>query len=186
MHTRTTRFQGFLREDGLWDIEAEMTDVKPFDVGLYREKPLPAGQPVHHLSIRLTVNGEFVVQAVAVAMDAAPFGECQAASAPMQGVVGATLGAGWRQAINSALGGVQGCTHLRELLFNMATVAFQTIPSGKAYLRREARIAEVASDQPPFHVGGCITWDANGPVVAKHYPQFVRWQPVRRVRSNGG
>ncbi|MEY3991305.1 MAG: hypothetical protein RIS04_68, partial [Pseudomonadota bacterium] len=28
-HTRTVVFRGYDREDGLWDIEATLTDVKP-------------------------------------------------------------------------------------------------------------------------------------------------------------
>ncbi len=28
-HTRSVRFEGYARADGLWDIEAHLTDVKP-------------------------------------------------------------------------------------------------------------------------------------------------------------
>ncbi|WP_414708625.1 DUF2889 domain-containing protein [Ramlibacter sp.] len=38
----------------------------------------------------------------------------------MQAMVGVRMGPGWRQALEKALGGAKGCTHLRELLFNMA------------------------------------------------------------------
>ena len=58
----------------------------------------------------------------------------------MQQMIGVTMGPGWRQAIERALGGVRGCTHLRELLFNMATAAYQTIPAYRHRLRRHARL----------------------------------------------
>jgi hypothetical protein len=180
MHTRTTSFRGWLREDGLWDIEAELVDAKPFPIGLYRPQPLPAGSPVHHLSIRLTVDEKLVVHAVATAMDSTPFAECQQAVPPMDALVGAALGPGWRSAIDRAMGGTSGCTHLRELLFNMATAAYQTIPAYRHRLRREAGLPEPESDEPPYHVGKCIAWDVDGPVVARHYPRFVGWQPLRR------
>ena len=32
MHTRTVECRGYLRDDGLWDIEGHMTDTKPFDI----------------------------------------------------------------------------------------------------------------------------------------------------------
>lgn len=185
MHTRKTTFQGWRRDDGLWDIEAEMTDTKPYEMVLYRPSPLPPGEPVHRLSIRLTLDDEFTIREIATSMDATPFGECEQASAPMQQMVGARLGPGWRKAIDAALGGVRGCTHLRELLFNMATVAFQTIPSGQMYLRRLAGEPEPVRDEPPFHVGGCMTWDANGPVVQRHHPEYAGWVPVRRMPRSG-
>ena len=34
----------------------------------------------------------------------------------MRRMIGATMGPGWRKAIETHLGGVQGCAHLRELL----------------------------------------------------------------------
>ncbi|MBP6677177.1 MAG: DUF2889 domain-containing protein, partial [Vitreoscilla sp.] len=63
------------------------------------------------------------------------------------------------------LGGVQGCAHLRELLFNMATAAYQTLPD-------EAEPADPA--RPPHHLGKCLAWDFAGPVVARHHPMFFR------------
>jgi hypothetical protein len=95
-------------------------------------------------------------------------------------MVGATLGPGWRQAIEKALGNNRGCTHLRELLFNMATAAYQTIPSYKERLRRQAGAPRSASTEPPYHLGKCIAWDFDGPVVARHHPEFAGWQPLKR------
>ncbi|MEJ7931262.1 DUF2889 domain-containing protein [Ramlibacter sp. AN1015] len=180
MHTRQVVYNGWRRDDGLWDLEAVLTDTKPFAADLYRPAPLPAGSPVHDLSIRVTLDDAFVVQAIATSMDATPFGECQQATDPMQQVVGVRMGPGWRQALERILGGVRGCTHLRELLFNMATVAYQTIPSGQMHLRRLAGEPEPAQEGPPYHVGRCITWDAEGAVVRRHHPEFVGWQPLRR------
>jgi len=30
MHTRTIECNGYLRDDGLWEVEARLRDVKPF------------------------------------------------------------------------------------------------------------------------------------------------------------
>ena len=44
-HTRRVRFEGYARADGLWDIEAHLTDVRPEDY-LLAPGVLPAGSPV--------------------------------------------------------------------------------------------------------------------------------------------
>ena len=54
-HTRRVRFEGYKRADGLWDIEAHLTDVKnhdnPMKAGVRR-----AGQPIHEMWLRLTID----------------------------------------------------------------------------------------------------------------------------------
>ena len=139
---------------------------------------MPPGRPVHGMAIRATVDDALVIRDIASAMDHTPFGECGQANDPMQQMVGVAMGPGWRQAINQALGGVRGCTHLRELLFNMATAAYQTIPAYQSRLRREAGLPESGSGQPPFHLGKCLAWDLNGPVTLRHYPQFATRAPA--------
>jgi len=83
----------------------------------------------------------------------------------MRRVIGCSLRKGWRQAIEERLGKVQGCAHLRELLFNMGTVAFQTLA------RRQIH-SEQDTGKPPLPMGGCQAWDPAGPMVARLYPQF--------------
>ncbi|RZJ23080.1 MAG: DUF2889 domain-containing protein [Haliea sp.] len=180
VHTRAVVYRGYHREDGLWDIEAEMTDTKTYTLERSERGVMPAGTPVHGMLIRVTVDDRMTIREIASDMEHTPFGECQQGTVPMQQMVGATLGPGWRQAIEKALGGVRGCTHLRELLFNMATAAYQTIPSYRARLRRQAGTPEPESDQPPYHLGKCLAWDFDGPVVARHYPRFAGWQPLKR------
>jgi len=179
-HTRTLVTHGWRRDDGLWDIEAELIDAKDYDVHLYGQPALAAGAPVHSLAVRLTVDDAMVVQAVATSMDATPFGECLQAAEPMRRIIGAGLGPGWRGAVDRAMGGTAGCTHLREILVSMGTSAYQTIPSGQARLRRQSGLPDPQHEVPPRHVGGCISWDVDGPVVARHYPQFAGWAPLRR------
>ena len=180
LHTRAVTYEGFLRDDGLWDIEGTMSDVKTYGFERSDGTDMPPGRPIHGMRIRLTVDEGMTIRAIATAMDHTPFGECQQGVDPMQQMVGARLGPGWRHAIEKALGGVRGCTHLRELLFNMATAAYQTIPAYRHRLRRQAGLPEPESNEPPYHVGKCIAWDFDGPVVLRHYPRFAGWQPLKR------
>lgn len=182
LHTRAVIFQGFDREDGLWDIEAHLTDTKTYDQELYTRGRLEPGEPVHDLWIRLTVDDQFVVRGVETAMDATPLNECQSAIPPMDGLIGVSLGPGLRKAVDGVLGNTRGCTHLREMVVNMATVAYQVIPHGKR--RREGFNSFPTGDetkQPLHHLGRCITWDVDGAAVSRYYPQFVGWEPLRRI-----
>ena len=171
-HLRDVRFRSFERQDGLWDIEGELIDTKAYDVTLPGERSRKAGEPIHHMWIRCTINTDLVVQAIEVAMDAHPLGGCPQALPAMRKMVGSSMGRGWRKAIETNLGNISGCTHMRELLFNMATAAFQSVH--KAF-------AAIDPDQPPRHLGQCTGWDFNGPAVATIYPQFAGWQPLAKA-----
>jgi hypothetical protein len=181
LHTRAVEYRGFLREDGLWDIEATMSDVKTYGFAFSEGRAMPPGTPIHGMAIRITIDEAMTIRAIATAMDHTPYGECRQGVDPMQQMVGVQLGPGWRQAIEKALGGVRGCTHLRELLFNMATAAYQTVVPYRQRHQREGDKAGSQRAEPPHHLGRCIAWDFDGAVVQRNYPQFAGWQPLRRA-----
>jgi hypothetical protein len=186
LHTRAVTYNGFLRDDGLWDIEGSMSDVKTYGFERSDGSDMPAGAPIHGMHIRLTVDEDMTIRAIATSMDHTPFGECQQGVDPMQRMVGARLGPGWRQAIEKALGGVRGCTHLRELLFNMATAAYQTVFPWRERERRLAGVAPAQNAQPPYHLGRCIAWDVDGAVALRYYPQFAGRPLVRTSSKSPG
>ena len=171
-HTRRVTYHGYARLDGLWDIEGELLDSKPHATrSLTDSGPRPADAPIHHMAIRATVDAALVVQAIEVSMDAYPLHECPKARAALQSMVGCSMARGWRRAIQDKLGGVASCTHLRELLFNMATAAFQTMPGV---------FGSSDPDEPPRHLGQCTGWDLNGAGVQEHYPQFHARSPAEK------
>ena len=176
VHTRSVQFRGYRREDGLWDIEGEMTDEKAYAYDTSDRGRLEAGDHVHGMRIRLTVDDAMKISDVAVAMPATPFPECQQSKAPLSLLIGHTLGAGWRHTIEQTMGGIKGCTHLRELLFNMATAAYQTIPLYREHLRRLAGLPAPKQTRPPPHMGKCLAWDFDGPVVKRNKPPFFGWK----------
>lgn len=175
VHTRRIAFEGFLRDDGLWDIDCELVDTKSEDLFMYEKGVLPAGEAVHRMRIRVTLDDGLTIRDIQTATLAAPFGECQnAAQGPMRKLVGLTMGPGWRKAIDGAIGGAAGCTHLRELIFNAATAAFQMIPG---YHERKALVASgerPVHEKPPFFMGKCMAWAFDGPVMQRVAPQFYR------------
>jgi hypothetical protein len=174
LHTRNVTYRGYLRDDGLWDIEGEMQDVKAYAFDMVERGRMEPGTPVHGMTIRVTLDDNMKIHAIAASMDFTPYGECTRGEDPMQRMVGHSMGPGWRQTIERELGGIKGCTHLRELLFNLATAAYQTVFPWRDRERESAGTPAAALDKPPYHLGRCIAWDFDGPVVAKVYPQFAR------------
>ena len=173
-HTRTAVYSGFEREDGMWDIEAALTDVKTYSFVIPSQGPREAGQPIHGLNIRLTVDDQFIIHDVQTDMAHIPHPECDQAPQGMHKLIGCTLGSGWRKTIDAHIGGIAGCTHLREMLFNMATAAYQTIPSARQFRNQQAGLPDTVPTTPPPHVGKCMSWAFDGPVVQRHYPMFYR------------
>ncbi len=164
-HTRRVTYHGYERADGLWDIEGELHDSKTYATDSLTGAPaLPAGEPVHSMAIRATIDLSLVVHSIEVCMDAFPLQQCPRAQAALQGMVGCSMARGWRKSIDAQLGGVASCTHLRELLFNMATAAFQTLS--------EVLATTLPADVLPPYVGQCTGWDWNGEGVRVHHPQF--------------
>ena len=81
-HTRRVRFEGYKRADGLWDIEAHLSDIKshdnPMKTGVRR-----AGQPIHEMWLRLTIDRHFTVLDAAASSDTRGACASKATSATM-------------------------------------------------------------------------------------------------------
>ena len=74
LHTRHVTCQGFFREDGLWDIEAHLLDTKNHDFHL-KTGVRRAGQAVHDMWLRVTIDRNFAVVDAQASMDAVPYPE---------------------------------------------------------------------------------------------------------------
>jgi hypothetical protein len=184
IHLRKVSSRGFLRADGLWDIEARIQDTKTYCLRNSSGQERQPGEAIHLMEVRLTLDDALkVIDAVAI-MPGTPFNECTAASHPVRGLIGATVGPGWRRAIDDAMGGVQGCTHVRELIQAMATVAYQTIPNYRVHERLRRGDPARPAGEPGHQLGKCLGWDTDGPVVARLTPEFVGWRRPQPLSSS--
>lgn len=171
-HTRVVECKGYRREDGLWDIEGHITDRKTYDFKSDERGDVTAGTPVHEMWLRLTVDDNFTVQAVEAVTDHAPYpSTCPHIAPDYTKIVGLKIGPGWSKAVKERMGGVNGCTHLTELLGPVATTAFQTI---YPIISRERAKAAQASGQPPKFplLNTCHAFRADSEVVRKIAPAF--------------
>jgi hypothetical protein len=168
--TRSIICTGYAREDGLWDIEAHMVDTKPYPVNAPRHGvPKPAGQPLHEMKIRVTIDNEMLIHYAEAATLHAPFDACVVPPTFFPKLKGLSFKKGWKSAVAEIMGGTQGCTHLLELLGNVATVSYQTVASSDEFF---AKID--SGEMRPFYLGSCYTYKESGSVVKHLYPDYYK------------
>jgi len=166
IHTRSIRVQSYGREDGLWDLEAELIDYKGYDFTKSENQVVKAGQYIHHMHLRITIDDTYTIVAAQAAYDAAPYDRhCTSIDGAYAGLVGMNLLKGFRHQVKDRFGGIEGCTHMTELSLVLPTAAVQTM----AGRRREQR---AVSDKRPFQLDGCHALRTDGEVVLKHYPRW--------------
>ncbi len=175
VHTRTIRAEVFVRDDGLWDVEAELVDTKTRDFQL-ASGLRPAGSPIHRMHLTITIDTACnVVDAAAQSLDHPYPGHCGAIEPEYRRLIGLNLLRGFKRAVRERLGGVAGCTHMTELTDVLPTAAIQAF-AGE--LIKDRGIADEdgleASDQKPFQLDRCHALRTDGPAVAQFYPRWYR------------
>ncbi len=170
-HTRSITLSGYRRADGLYDIEGELSDTKPFDVPNHHKVTIQAGQPIHSMKLRLTVDLDLAIRAVEAVSDDVPNPVCRDVTPNFQRLVGLRMIPGFTRAVRERLGGREGCTHLVELVGAVATAAYQTL-----FFEREQREQANPKRERPHVIDTCYTLRSDGPVVARRWPQYATGQ----------
>jgi hypothetical protein len=166
LHTRRVSYECFQRDDGLFDIEGRLIDVKDHDYALLTGVRR-AGQAVHDLWTRITTGRDFVIQRIEVKFDDMPYpGGCERIEQAYGKLVGASLLHGFRKTLHEAMGGVKGCSHVTELLTHAPPAAIQMY----AGLRREIEPGE----GKPFQLDRCHALETSSETVRRYYPEWYR------------
>ena len=116
MHRRVIDCDGYLRDDGLWEVEARLVDTKPFPQRDQFRGDMPPGAPVHDIRLRLAVDDSLIIREAETSMVATPYPTCIEVEGILQRLVGVQIGKGFREAVRSRIGRLETCTHLSELL----------------------------------------------------------------------
>ncbi len=173
LHTRQIECRGYQRADGLWDIEGHITDTKTYAFSNEFRGQVTPGMALHEMWIRLSIDDAFVVQDVVAVTDGSPYRICPEAAPNFHVLKGQRIGRGWNRTVKELLGNTAGCTHILELLPQMATVAFQTI---RAYRRTSKSKHQDAKSQDPKErspqLNTCYAWSTEREVVQRWLPQF--------------
>ena len=166
LHTRRVVFEGFHRDDGLFDIEGRLTDVKDQDLTLL-SGVRRAGELIHDMQVRVTIDRDFNVVDLHAQSDAVPYpGGCETIGPHYRQLIGANLLNGFRRKLHDTMGHVRGCTHITELLGSLPTAAVQTF----AGLRKR----EDEGTGKPFQLDRCHALETSSDTVRVYYPRWYR------------
>jgi Protein of unknown function (DUF2889) len=203
-HRRAIRADAYERADGLWDIEACLTDEKPRDTVL-ASGVRPKGLPIQELMLRITIDRELNVVDAEASSDWTPYpGLCEASNPAYRALIGLNLFQNFRRDVARLLGGVAGCTHLTELCAILPTAAIQAFAGdvwntdkgapGEAVPRAQdtdgagAGAGQEAdrhsNDKPPFQLGRCHTLRFDGEAVQQFYPRWYGRAPRSAERAD--
>lgn len=166
-HRRSINVQIYARGNGLWEVDAEIVDVKTRDAklagGLRR-----AGDPIHDMLLRIVVNEQLDIVEAGSETRWMPYpGHCDDHDDAYANLVGLNLLKGFRQAVKERLGGVAGCTHITELTQVLPTAVIQAF-AGEVIDTRED------SASRPFQIDRCHALRSDGAAVKIFYPRWYR------------
>lgn len=186
IHTRRIHFNGYERKDGLFDIEAYLTDTKSYEFSNSWRGSIRPGEALHEMLLRVTVDEEMTIHDVEAATENSPFALCPDITPNYKRLIGVRIGPGWRKEVRSRVGGIEGCTHITELLYPLATVAVQTIRPLKNHRRKKVD-SETRQDRGrPFVLNTCHAWAESSPVVKENAPDYYRPPSVIASDSETG
>jgi Protein of unknown function (DUF2889) len=175
VHTRQIICRGYRRKDGLWQIEASVGDEKGQSVPFRSRPEVVAGELIHHLSLCLVIDDDYRIRDVAAKVLSAPWPACTDVAADYRKLIGLRIGPGFTRTVREILGGTLGCTHLTDLLGQVANTYMQA--SFPDRLARQKRTGEDPRQWPDTRtlsfVDGCYAWRKDGLVLAAEYPQLA-------------
>ncbi len=167
LHTRTVTCNGFLREDGLWEVEGQLLDTKTYSFENRWRGEITPGTPIHSLWLRLTTDDQLVVKDCIAVIEYSPFANCKTITERYEALIGKQIKPGWTRTIKTLLSGTKGCTHMTELLGPVSTTLFQTMATLKTGVAPEPEL----SPTKPFYLNDCHMWAEDGEQVLAFHPE---------------
>ncbi|MEJ6006094.1 DUF2889 domain-containing protein [Paucibacter sp. AS339] len=169
MHRRAIDVQVFARDDGLYEVEAELTDTKTTDMSVAGGTRL-AGEPIHAMRLHLAIDQQLTIHAATSVSEWMPYpGSCDQHGDAYARLVGLNLMKGFRLGVKDRLAGTKGCTHLTELCQVLPSAVIQAF-AGTVIDTQEGS----AAGQAPFQIDRCHALRSDGATVQTHYPRWYR------------
>lgn len=163
MHVRSITCSAYEREDGLFDVEAFLTDTKTFDISHPDGSAVPAGEPLHEIVLRVTMDGNLVIQDVVANTLRSPYRECPDITERYRQLIGVQIGSGFTRKVRDLFRAANGCTHITELLPVIATTAYQALFTRMAMaMAKSIAIDPVNKESLASPIGGCYALRQGG------------------------
>ncbi len=176
VHTRRYEALAYEREDGLFDIEVMMQDIKPFSFDNYDRGFIAAGDPLHHMVLRITITDEMEIVDAEAATLRSPYNMCPAITENYRNLIGVRIVSGFNKECARRVGGGKGCTHLNDMLRVMANTAFQaTYPIKRKEAGEVTDAADAAQAQAKAAkavLNTCHAFVPSSPIIKRYWPQF--------------
>lgn len=169
-HNRAIEMTGYQREDGLYDIEGHLRDVKGYDFDSTWRGKVAAGQSVHDMWIRLTVDETLLIKTVEAVIDTGPHPICPNITPNFKVLEGVRIAPGWYNNVKRLLGGAKGCVHLAEMLGPMGTVAYQTLGANRVTAAQDQ--AKGRKRKKPAQIDRCHVFASDGEMIKERWPEF--------------
>jgi hypothetical protein len=125
---------------------------------------------VHDLSIRITLDDSLTVTDAVASMDYTAHPLCPQAAPNFRNIVGLKIEAGWNKKIRAAMSPGLGCTHIIEMLAQMASGAKQAMWSRKAGEAIEMPPAQEREMEQSM-LNSCYPYRQDSPWVKKNFPR---------------
>jgi hypothetical protein len=173
LHTRSIEIRGYLRDDDLFDIEGHITDVKPYGFRNADRGDVRADNPLHDMWVRITIDDRMTIVAAEAVTEHGPYNECAGGAASYSRLVGLRIRPGFLKEANHRLAGPIGCTHIRELLQQVATTAYQSMWQIRAKRKAPGRAGHAADEDGSARLlNTCFAYASSSPAVAKRWPHL--------------
>lgn len=175
VHTRQITCRAFRLKNGWLEIEATLVDEKGQEVPFRSRPPVTPGAHMHSMSLLLTVDAEFLIRDVKADTLTAPWAMCGGTDPGYRKLIGLRIGPGFSQQMKKLVGGIEGCTHVTELVAQAANTYMQA-----SWPDRIARQMAVSGDPRQWpdqsavgFVNHCHAWRQDGETLAQEYPELV-------------
>jgi hypothetical protein len=173
LHRRTVACDGYLREDGLWDIEGHIVDVKTYAFDNEWRGHVEPAMPVHEMWVRLTIDDDMLIHSAEASTEFSPFRICAEAAPNFALLAGLRIGPGFMTAVRARIGKAEGCTHIVEMLQQVATTGYQTLVAKD----RKPGAPQPSGDEPrrrPAMLDTCYALKSDREVVRRFWPEFSK------------
>jgi hypothetical protein len=146
--------------------------------------------------VRLTFDERMTIVAAEAVTQSGPYASCGGGAASYANLVGLRIRPGFLREANARMAGPNGCTHLREMLQEIATTALQTMWPVRSRRRAEtaetpdqAAAREKADEDRDAHrmLNTCHAYAADGAVVEQRWPHLFTGDvvPMREAQLSG-
>ena len=185
INNRKIDIMGYADELGeYFEIHGEIRDLRQYDSFNTMRGNIPFGEPLHYMQVMMRANRDKEILDITAKTHHAPFTRCCVGAADQYHIlIGLKIAPGFKQKMRELLPANLQCTHISELLPQMATVLFQTIHAYdqkfKAHIpnsngTNSNEIKKSDEKLAKYMLNSCHAFHENSDVVKTLMPAFYK------------